>query len=486
MFVLMHCTANVNYEVCLLQMSSSSSSTSSTSTKSWEANKRQKMDHGKRNKISKKICGAYNHTGCTVVGCRFVHQYNLWAGAKYYLHLNLKAQEQKGLNPKSQFPGEFKDLRKRNRESMTKTELKELAEMPPLGSKVKPTTAKVADLSEKAELVGTGMKSGLEQPVGTDMKSGPEQPVGTDAKSEPVKPKLTRAEREEIFRVERKTYIDERMLEAFQKASLDDSISLDAARKAITWEADIDINIKLTALELEYQQNAGVCYMQQEKKEGKNGQDDRAYNHRFELVTPGELGVFDSAVPCNESNVGNLAILLKNLNEFMIDDGDDSYVCRSCFRSLYPRKTRRERILCACLRCVSVLYCSPWCRDEDAQEHRFSCFLHPAWECEEGTERRVKEMNAAGLKAQPLVEHKVPVIELVRDENVGFRPDATAQLIAEQKASQLAATQQQVVDDDDGAGAAPVGAVAQAAAEDEAEQQDAKTVTDGSSDVDIS
>jgi hypothetical protein len=271
-------------------------------------------------------------------------------------------------------------------------------------------------------------------------------------------------------------------------------MSLDAERKTINWEADIDMNIKFTALELEYQQCTEVGYMQQEKQEGKNGQDDRVYHHRFQLLTPGKLGVFNPGSPCNQSNVDDLALLLRNLNGFMVDEGDDSYVCRFCFRSLYPRKTRRERILCACLRCVSVLYCSPWCREEDAQGHRLSCFSHPAWECEEGTERRVKEMNATGLKAQQLVEQKVPTIEIVQDPkgNSRVKPDAAAHLIAELQTAQLAAAaqqedaaQQQDVDDDDD-GAAPVGAVAQATADDDAEQLDAtKTVIDGNSVVDI-
>jgi hypothetical protein len=477
---------NNNDEVCLLQMNSSA--TSPASTEPWTADKRHKTGDVKR-KMSKKICGAYNHTGCKVADeCRFVHKYDLRTGANYYINILPKAKEQKGLILDSKYPREFKDLRMRNRESMTNTELTELSKMPPLGSRVKPTTAKVADSrkkvgpkvsthveseaakqvgtdmkSELAQPVGTDMKSELEQPVGTDMKSEPAQPVGIDAKSEPAKPKLTREEREANIRAERKEYVDEQMLKAFHKASTGDWTGLDAERKTIHWEADIDMNIKLVALELEYQQCTEVCYMQQEMQEGKDDQDDRVYNHRFQLLTPGTLGVFNPSGPCNQSNVGDLALLLRNLNEFMVDEGDDSYVCRFCFRSLYPRKTRRERILCACLRCVSVLYCSPWCRDEDAQGHRFSCFLHPAWECEEGTKRRVEEMHATGMRAQQLVEHKVPAIETVLDPKGDSRvkPDPAAHLIAEQHAAQLIAeqlaaapqqddaAQQQGVDDED-------------------------------------
>ena len=458
------------------------------------ADKRQKANHGKR-KTCDKVCGAYNHTGCRVADCRFVHRFDRLAGANYYFKINPKLQQQKGLIPDSQYPREFKDLRLRNKESLTNTELMMLAKMPLLASKVKPTTAKVADSRKKVE------------PKVSTHESELAQPVGIDEKSEPAKPTLTREEREASIQAERKEYVDEHMLKAFHEASAKrDFTNLESVTKAINEEADIDLNIKMVALELEYQLCIEDCYMQQERKEGKNGQDDRVYDHRFQLLTPGALGAFNPSGPCNQSNVGDLALLLRNLNEFMVDEGDDSYVCRFCFRSLYPRKTRRERILCACLRCVSVLYCSPWCRDEDAQGHRFSCFLHPAWECEEGTKRRVEKMNAAGIKAQSLVEQKAPAIEAVHipRDNSQVNPDPAAHLIAEQQnaaqliAEQLAAAPQQddaarqqgvgdeddinIVGDSDEDAKAAAEDTAKTAAEDTATAKTA--VTSGDTDVD--
>ena len=428
--------------------------------------------------IPRKICGAYNHTGCIVAECRFAHKYDRWAGASYYFKINPNLQQQKGLILDSQYPREFTDLRMRNKDSLTNTELTQLAKMPPLAPRGKSTTAKVAESRKKVGPKVSTHESKLAQPVGTDEKSGP------------AKPKLTREEREASIRAERKEYVDQHMFKAYRKASDDGDFSnLEAQTKAINWEADIDMNIKFVALELEYQHQ--ICYMQQELREGKNGQDDRVYDHRFQLLTPGALGVYKPSGPCNQSNVGDLASLLRNLNEFMVDEGDDSYVCRFCFRSLYPRKTRRERILCACLRCVSVLYCSPWCRDEDAHGHRFSCFLHPAWECEEGTKRRVEEMNAAGLKAQPLVEQKAPAIGAVHGlrENSRVKPDPAAQLIAEQEiaAQQEDAAQQQGVDDDlDVVGDSDEDAKAAAkdTAKTEGDTATAKTAIGGVSDVD--
>ena len=262
------------------------------------ADKRQKTGNGKH-KLPRKICGAYNHTGCKVADCRFVHQYDLRAGANYYGKINPKLQQQKGLILDSQYPREFNDLRMRNKESLTNTELTQLAKMPPLASKVKPTTAKVADSRKK---VG---------PKVSTHESELAQPVGIDEKSEPAKPKLTREEREASIRAERKEYVDEHMLKAFLKASAEgDWSTLEEKTKTINWEADIDMNIKFVALDLEYQQQ--VCYMQQEMKEGKNDQDDRVYDHRFQLLTPGALGAFKPSGPCNQSNVGDLASLLRN------------------------------------------------------------------------------------------------------------------------------------------------------------------------------
>ena len=329
--------------------------------------------------------------------------------------------------------------------------------MPPLASKVKPTTAKVADSRKKVGLkVSIHVKPEAAKQVSTDMKSELAKPVGIDAKSddaksEPVKPKLTREEREANIRAEGKEAVDRRLLAAFHKASAGDWQALEAERLVIFWEEDIDVSMKLVALDQEYQQCTEVCYMQQEMQEGKDGQDDRVYDHRFQLLTPGVLGVFNPSGPCNQGNVGDLALLLRNLNDYMVDEGENAYdtdagyVCRFCFRSLHLRKTRRERILCACLRCVSVLYCSPLCRDEDAIGHRFSCFLHPAWECEERTKRRVEEMDATGIRAQPLVAQKAPTIEAVLDPRQDSRvdPDPAAQLIAEQQiAAQLIAERQ--------------------------------------------
>ena len=170
----------------------------------------------------------------------------------------------------------------RNKESLTNTELTRLSKMPPLASKVKPTTAKVAELprkkmvtkvsihvkSEAAKQVSTDMESELAQPVSIDAKSD-------DAKSEPVKLKLTREEREANIRAEGKEAVDRRMLAAFHKASAGDWQALEAERLIIIEEEDEEMSKKLTALDQEYQQCAEVCYMQQERQEGKDGQDDR-------------------------------------------------------------------------------------------------------------------------------------------------------------------------------------------------------------------
>ena len=106
------------------------------------SNKRRRADDAPRIP-SKKTCGAYNHTGCgyNAVKCRF--KYDLKAGQNYYKNVVSEMQKQKGLKENCHYPEEFKDLRMRNLESLTTTELETLAKMPHLESKKKPTTAKV-------------------------------------------------------------------------------------------------------------------------------------------------------------------------------------------------------------------------------------------------------------------------------------------------------------------------------------------------------
>ena len=155
--------------------------------------------------------------------------------------------------------------------------------------------------------------------------------------------------------------------------------------------------------------------MQQEMLESKDSQDDQVQFHRFGLVTPGALGVFNPDGPCNDFNKEHLVKLVRNLNELVKEDHEDrsdsivAYVCRHCFRSLY--RSSKERRVCACLRCVSVLYCDSGCRDADARDHKVYCFLHPAWECEESARRRVAWLRAAGKTVKQPTEERIPEME---------------------------------------------------------------------------
>jgi hypothetical protein len=258
----------------------------------------------------------------------------------------------------------------------------------------------------------------------------------------------------------------------------------DQEQRTILEEEDADLCKKLADLEEEYRQNAAVCYMHQEMLEGKKNKRDQIYNHRFKLVTPGALGVYKSGERnCNQVNVNNLGKLVNNLNQMMLDKNKDrkdavkGYACRYCFRSLYLNASRRERSMCACLRCVSALYCSTICRYEDSEEHRFSCFLHPGWECEDSTKQRVEELRAAGLKAMPSTDATDPVMEPTNDPKEDSRGDFDAAAQMQDDYSIVSV---------EGAEEAPAGAAAQAAADGEAEQQDGtKTAIGGESDVDV-
>ena len=159
--------------------------------------------------------------------------------------------------------------------------------------------------------------------------------------------------------------------------------------------------------------------MQQEMLESKDSQDDQVQFHRFGLVTPGALGVYNPDGPCNDFNKEHLVALLKNLNELVKEDHEDrsdsivAYICRHCFRSLY--RSSKERRVCACLRCVSVVYFDSGCRDADARDHKIYCFLHPAWECEESARRRVAWLRAAGKIVKQPTEEEIPEMEVHDD-----------------------------------------------------------------------
>jgi phosphoglycolate phosphatase-like HAD superfamily hydrolase len=98
----------------------------------------------------------------------------------------------------------------------------------------------------------------------------------------------------------------------------------------------------------------------------------------------------------------------------------------------------------------------------------------------------VEEMNATGMKAQPLVEQKAPAIGAVHGlrENSRVRPDPAAHLIAEQE---IAAQQQGVDDDLDVVGDSDEDAKAAAkdTAKTEGDTATAKTAIGGISDVDV-
>jgi hypothetical protein len=103
-------------------------------------------------------------------------------------------------------------------------------------------------------------------------------------------------------------------------------------------------------------------------------------------------------------------------------------------------------------------------------------------------------MNAAGLKAQPLVEQKAPAIKVVHEprESSRVKPDPAAHLIAEQEiaAQQEDAARQQGVDDEAdldivGNSDEDAKAAAKDTAKTDGDTATAKTAIGGVSDVDV-
>ena len=152
----------------------------------------------------------------------------------------------------------------------------------------------------------------------------------------------------------------------------------------VAWETEANHAIA------ELRMAARPCYMQQERKEANACQDTKAtgvFRHRYGLVAPNSLGPY-TPVYTNRNRKG-VNKLFVHLNQALWKQNEEGmgatgYKCRYCSRRLYVSIAQLgETIYCACWRCISVMYCSPLCRDHDQEEHQMSCFLHPAWECKE-------------------------------------------------------------------------------------------------------
>ena len=379
----------------------------------WQQKKRPRQAVDNR-----QLCGAYNYRGCSESRsiCSFAHKYSIWAGTLYYSTLDSSEQTIKGLKKNSWFPVEFQDLRLRNVNSLTEIEQLELIRLPLLSPS---TTAPHGD-SKRRKKATQAMQDGIHKELEVKLVDMENAANPTDdAESEVTRPVPTKQEREATLREQAHEKMVGRMLAATEiamKAKPMRNVT-EAEQQDIVAEEDASLILQLAALEEEFALAEGPCYMQQEKLESKDSQDDPVMNHRFGLVASGDLGVYRKGSECNESNKRHMGVLLRNLNEMLKDaNGKDEleaasgyYACRFCSRSLYRSEARRKRIICACLRCISVLYCSDWCRFNDAKDHKFSCFMHPAWECQERTK--------PGVKAP--ADAEVPTIEATDDPKKG-------------------------------------------------------------------
>ena len=406
-----------------------------STTTSTKANGQKGKHQVKRPRQEDQICGAYNHTGCmhSAEKCRFDHEYSQWAGVLFYQSLTKPARDWKGLKLNSYYPKEFKDLRNRSIHSLTTKESLALLKMPLLVPDEEPKSAQAvskprkkakkepqADIDKESEAKDIDKEAGVKL---NDVESEIKAPQINDVESEIKAPQLTRQEREAALRAEAEESIIARLMAATGAAYRADRCDVTKGeQQAIIDEVEADLNMKLIALEEEYVLIAGVCYMQQEMLESKGSQDDQVLIHRFRMVTPGALGVFKPGeLNCNTENKEALWVLVKNLNKMLMLDNEDredgfvGYKCCNCLRSLYRNQSGVGRVMCACLRCISVLYCCATCKKADAREHRFSCFMHPGWECEESTKQRVEKMRVAGVAQKPSTDADVQELEPVGD-----------------------------------------------------------------------
>ena len=155
--------------------------------------------------------------------------------------------------------------------------------------------------------------------------------------------------------------------------------SEDAQAITVAWEKEE--NDAITKLKVKA---TGPCYMQQERKKANACQDAKAtvvFRHRYALVAPNSLGPYTTVY--TNRNLRGVNKLIVHLTQALWKQNEEreeatGYKCRYCSRYLYVSIAQfGETIYCACWKCISVIYCSPLCRDHDQQEHKMSCFLHP-------------------------------------------------------------------------------------------------------------
>ena len=82
---------------------------------------------------------------------------------------------------------------------------------------------------------------------------------------------------------------------------------------------------------------------------------------------------------------------------------------------------------------MSVIYCSPACRDLDKEEHQISCFMHPGWECKEAEKQRAAMAIEAGKGVQEarVSEEKSEILEVDVNELPGVEAQKSSDLESE-------------------------------------------------------
>ena len=109
-----------------------------------------------------------------------------------------------------------------------------------------------------------------------------------------------------------------------------------------------------------------------------------AYHVRYRAVAPHALGYNDQVVSKrNQAQQDAHSALYAELISAMTQSA--CFKCRACSTNL----NKADEML-PCVRCYSVLYCSPNCARADAPMHAFGCFYHPGYHlrCEQAADGR--------------------------------------------------------------------------------------------------
>ena len=367
-----------------------------------QAKSKRLLSAANRKQTDSEACGAFCLTGCKdPCQTQRVHRWDPAAQRRFYNVLTTKKLKiRKGL--RGVWADELNDLRNRHPSTLTPSERDELKAMQEQPFRVKETdTLKVSAMQQRelallnANLLAADELQGESLTIEDRIRKFEEDTEQEILDLVEMKAKELRAE---------KKWMNDEI-----EAKIADPIRAEMA-------------ITIAKMRAKHERVMGPCYLQQEKNERFNESETSLaiQHHRYGVVPPESLGPYTDHL--DEGHLTSMRKLALNLNRqlhILNENRTDrvvGYNCRFCHRSLYiPRGALYQQASVLCRKCLSVMYCNHLCRSSDAFEHAWSCFKHPAWECDEA--RRQREVADPSVEAEE--EH--PEEELPQPDHLDYQ-----------------------------------------------------------------